>query len=139
MSICLSIVGPQIGYLGSKGQANGIAEKRALRDNGRWATADLHTRGLPEGNRKTSSWIISWRTFFDMRYQIYNVYACILLNVISLLFSQVELMPGVVRLLDHLSLCKIPMALATSSSKEYLSLKTSKKHADIFRSKGNNF
>ena len=48
-------------------------------------------------------------------------------------------MPGVVRLLDHLSLCKIPMALATSSSKEYLSLKTSKKHADIFRSKGNNF
>ena len=67
------------------------------------------------------------------------VYACILLNVISLLFSQVELMPGVVRLLDHLSLCKIPMALATSSSKEYLSLKTSKKHADIFRSKGNNF
>ena len=142
MLICLSIVGPKIGYLGSKGQANGIAEKRALRNNGGWATAVLHTRGLPEGNRKTSSWIISWRTFFNMRYQIYkqeNVYACILLNVISLLFSQVELMPGVVRLLDHLSLCKIPMALATSSSKEYLSLKTSKKHADIFRSKGNNF
>ena len=69
----------------------------------------------------------------------YLVSTCILLNLISLLFSQVELMPGVIRLLDHLSLCKIPMALATSSSKEYLSLKTSKKHADIFRSKGNNF
>ena len=75
---------------------------------------------------------------YDIKY-INLVSTCILLNLISLLFSQVELMPGVIRLLDHLSLCKIPMALATSSSKEYLSLKTSKKHADIFRSKGNNF
>ena len=86
--------------------------------------------------------------FPDVRCFIYDikylsrkklVFTCILLNLISLLFSQVELMPGVIRLLDHLSLCKIPMALATSSSKEYLSLKTSKKHADIFRCKGNNF
>ena len=76
---------------------------------------------------------------YDIKYISRKISTCILLNLISLLFSQVELMPGVIRLLDHLSLCKIPMALATSSSKEYLSLKTSKKHADIFRSKGNNF
>ena len=76
---------------------------------------------------------------YDIKYLSRKISTCILLNLISLLFSQVELMPGVIRLLDHLSLCKIPMALATSSSKEYLSLKTSKKHADIFRSKGNNF
>ena len=47
-------------------------------------------------------------------------------------------MPGVVRLLDHLKNCGIPMALATSSSKEYLSLKTSKKHSSIFTSKKEN-
>ena len=41
-------------------------------------------------------------------------------------------MPGVIRLLDHLKNCGIPMALATSSSKEYLSLKTSKNHSSIF-------
>ena len=76
---------------------------------------------------------------YEIKYISRKISTCILLNLISLLFSQVELMPGVIRLLDHLSLCKIPMALATSSSKEYLSLKTSKKHADIFRSKGNNF
>ena len=43
-------------------------------------------------------------------------------------------MPGVIRLLDHLKSCGIPMALATSSSKEYLSLKTSKKHSSVFSS-----
>ena len=41
-------------------------------------------------------------------------------------------MPGVVRLLDHLKDCGIPVALATSSSKEYLNIKTSKKHSSIF-------
>ena len=41
-------------------------------------------------------------------------------------------MPGVIKLLDHLKNCGIPMALATSSSKEYLSLKTSKNHSSIF-------
>lgn len=41
-------------------------------------------------------------------------------------------MPGVVRLLDHLKDCGIPIALATSSSKEYLNIKTSKKHSSIF-------
>lgn len=44
-------------------------------------------------------------------------------------------MPGVITLLDHLKNCGIPMALATSSSKEYLSLKTSKKHSSVFSSK----
>ena len=41
-------------------------------------------------------------------------------------------MPVVIKLLDHLKNCGIPMALATSSSKEYLSLKTSKNHSSIF-------
>ena len=46
-------------------------------------------------------------------------------------------MPGVIRLLDHLKNCRIPMALATSSSSDYLSLKTSKKHSTTFREKSN--
>ena len=44
-------------------------------------------------------------------------------------------MPGAVRLLDHLKGCGIPIALATSSSKEYLDIKTSKKHSTIFTPK----
>ena len=54
------------------------------------------------------------------------------MDILNLNFFKVELMPGVVRLLEHLKNCGIPMALATSSSKEYLSLKTSKKHSSIF-------
>ena len=141
MPICLSIVGLEIGYLGSKSQTNGIAKERALRNNGGWATTVMHTRGLPEGNRKTSSCIISRRTFsiWDIKYISINFYIFSMYGYftkfICLLFFQVDLMPGVVRLLEHLSRCKIPMALATSSSKEYLGLKTSKRHADMFRSK----
>ena len=54
------------------------------------------------------------------------------IDTLNLNFFKVELMPGVIRLLEHLKNCGIPMALATSSSKEYLSLKTSKKHSSIF-------
>ena len=59
-------------------------------------------------------------------------------DILNLNFFKVELMPGVIRLLEHLKNCGIPMALATSSSKEYLSLKTSKKHSSVFTPKEQN-
>ena len=47
------------------------------------------------------------------------------------LFPGVQLLSGVKRLIEHLQEANIPIAVATSSSKEYFELKT-QKHLDLF-------
>ena len=49
------------------------------------------------------------------------------------LFPTVGLLPGVKRLIEHLQKANVPIAVATSSSKEYFELKT-QNHLDLFRS-----
>ena len=51
---------------------------------------------------------------------------------------QVDLMPGVGRLLKNLKKNGIPTAVATTSSEEYLKLKTEKNHGQMFE-RGNYF
>jgi pseudouridine-5'-monophosphatase len=47
-------------------------------------------------------------------------------------FNQAELLPGVDRLLNHCLKKKIPIAVATSSTREYFDLKTTN-HGNVFR------
>ena len=47
------------------------------------------------------------------------------------LFPNVQLLPGVKRFIEHLHREKVPIAVATSSSKEYFELKT-QNHLDLF-------
>ena len=56
----------------------------------------------------------------------------------EVLFPEVDLMPGVEKILSHFKENDVPMAVATSSSEEYLHLKTDKKHREIFAT-GNYF
>ena len=46
-------------------------------------------------------------------------------------FVDVDVLPGVKKLIQHLHDSKIPIAVATSSSKDYFELKT-KKHQELF-------
>ncbi|KAI5645749.1 haloacid dehalogenase-like hydrolase domain-containing protein [Phthorimaea operculella] len=48
------------------------------------------------------------------------------------LFPDCEIMPGVEKLVNHLHNHKVPIGLATSSSKESYDLKTTKKHQKFF-------
>ncbi|CAB3233433.1 unnamed protein product [Arctia plantaginis] len=48
------------------------------------------------------------------------------------IFPESQLMPGAKKLVEHLHKCNVPIALATSSTKEAYKIKTSKHHPGLF-------
>lgn len=50
----------------------------------------------------------------------------------EVLFPDTQVLPGAKRLIEHLHKSKVPIGLATSSSKESYDLKTSKHHKELF-------